>query len=162
MSLGLAFKAFVKAWKNPKKAAAFLEDAPEEPKQIGVSDTSHLRLLGILQQSGRLIDFLKEDITDYSDEQVGAAVRKIHQDCSKSLEEIVTIRPLMDESEGSPVRVPAGYDPAAIKVVGKVKGEPPYQGTLVHKGWKAHKRSLPQKAGEHHSDVIFPAEVEIK
>lgn len=159
MSLGLAFKAFMKAWKNPEKARAFLEDAP---KQIDSADASHLRLLGILQESGRLIDFLKEDVTAFTDEQVGAAVRKIHEDCAKSLEEVVTIRPLMDEAEGSLVKVPVGYDPAAIKVIGQVKGEPPYQGTLVHKGWKAHKRSLPKKVGEMHLDVIFPAEVEIK
>ena len=159
MSIYLAFKAFVKAWKEPKKAEEFLT---EQPKQLESADASHLRLLGILQQSGRLIDFLKEDVTGYTDDQIGAAVRKIHEDCGKSLEELVTIRPLMEEAEGATVRIPAGYDSAAIKVVGKVKGEPPYQGTLMHKGWKAHKRSLPKKANEQVSDVIFPAEVEIK
>lgn len=160
MSLSLAFKAFMKAWKNPQQAEEFLAEAP--PKQIESVDASHLRLLGILQQSGRLIDFLKEDIAEYSDEQVGAAVRKIHEDTGKSLEEIVTIRPLMDEAEGASVRIPVGYDPSSIKVIGKVKGEPPYQGTLIHKGWKAHKRSLPKKATEQTTDIISPAEVEIK
>ena len=160
MSLGLAFKAFMKAWKNPQKAQEFLAGAP--PKQIESVDASHLRLLGLLQQSGRLVDFLKEDITAYNDEQVGAAVRKIHEDCSKSLEDVVTIRPLMDEAEGATVRIPAGFDPSAIKVVGKVKGEPPYQGVLVHKGWKAHKRSLPKKVSEESTDIIFSAEVEIR
>lgn len=159
MGIGLAFKAFMKAWKNPQKAQEFLDEAP---KQLENLDASHLRLLGILQQSGRLVDFLKEDIAGYSDEQVGAAVRKIHQDCSQCLEEIVTVRPLMDEPEGATVRVPAGYDPAKIKVVGKVKGEAPYLGVLVHKGWEARKRSLPKKDGELAQDVIFPAEVEIK
>lgn len=161
MSFKIALKAFWKAWKNPKKAGEFLEEHPQ-PKFYEGSDPSHLQLLSLLQQAGRLVDFLKEDITAYNDAQVGAAVRKIHADCGKSLEEVVTIRPIFDESEGAKIHVPKGYDPKSIKVVGHVKGEPPFSGTLVHKGWKAHKRSLPKKLGYHSTEVIFPAEVEIK
>jgi hypothetical protein len=58
--------------------------------------------------------------------------------------------------------VPQGFDPTSIKIVGHVKGEAPYKGVLIHKGWKAHKRSLPKRIGESSSDVICPAEVEIK
>lgn len=159
MGLGLAFKAFLKAFKDPKQAQEFVDG---KPRQLEVQDQGHLRLLSLLQHSGRLIDFLKEDISKYSDAQVGAAVRKIHQDCGKSLEETVTIRPIMEENEGATVKVSAGYDPSTIKVVGKVKGEPPFSGTLVHKGWKAHKRSLPKKIGEQHNDVICPAEIEVR
>ena len=159
MGLGLAIKAFLKAFQDPKQAQEFVEG---KPKQIESQDQAHLRLLSILQHSGRLIDFLKEDITNYSDAQVGAAVRKIHQDCGKSLEDAVTIRPIMEENEGASVKVAPGYDPSAIKVVGKVKGEPPFTGVLVHKGWKAHKRSLPKKIGEQHNDVISPAEIEVR
>ncbi len=156
----LAIKAFFKAWGDPVKAQDFLnEPAPLIENQT--ADLSHLRLLALLQQSGRLIDFLKEDIDDFTDAQIGAAARQIHQDCSKSLEELVTVRPLMLEKEGSTISVPKGYDPSAIKVTGKVKGEPPYKGTVVHQGWKAHKRSLPQKMGEHASEIICPAEIEV-
>lgn len=163
MKLLIAIKAFIKAWKEPEKAMKFLEDAKCQPEKItDQSDQSHLRLLAFLQQSGRLIDFFKEDIASFDDAQIGAAVRKIHQDCSKTLEEFVTIRPLMTEHEGATVRVPQGFDAACIKVVGKVKGEPPYTGTLIHKGWKAHKRSLPKKIGEHNNDVICPAEIEVR
>lgn len=162
MSLSLAIKAFFKAWKEPEKARKFLNDVKAPAEKIAdQSDPSHLRLLSFLQQSGRLVDFLKEDISACDDAQVGAAVRQIHQECGKSLEELVTIRPVMTEHEGATVRVPQGYDPSSIKVVGKVKGEPPYNGILVHKGWKAHKRSLPKKAGEQLNDVICPAEIEV-
>ena len=160
MGLGLAFRAFIKAWKEPGKAKAFLEDAP--PKQIEAADHSHLRFLSYLQQDGRLIDFLKEDIAPFSDAQVGAAVRKIHQDCAQTVEELVTIRPLRDEQEGATIHVPKGFNPAEIKIMGKVKGEPPFTGLLVHRGWKAQKRSLPKKTGEQTPEVICPAEVEIK
>jgi len=161
MGLGLAFKAFMKAFKEPEKAQQFIEDS-DTPKQMEHTDSSHLRLLCYLQQSSRLIDFLKEDITPFSDAQVGAAVRKIHQDCAQAVEELVTIRPLKDEQEGSTIQVPKGYNPSEVKVVGKVKGEAPFTGVLVHRGWKAQKRSLPKKTGEQTLDVICPAEVEIK
>lgn len=160
MGLGLAFKAFMKAFKEPEKAKQFVEDTP--PKQVDYADQSHLRLLHYLQQSSRLVDFLKEDLSAFNDAQVGAAVRKIHQDCAQAVEELVTIRPLRDEQEGSTVQVHKGYDPAEIKVVGKIKGEPPFTGTLVHRGWKAQKRSLPKKTSEQMLEVICPAEIEIK
>lgn len=159
MKWTLAFKAFFKALKDPKKAESFVEDK----KQIEMpSDPAHLRLLSYLQQNGRLIDFLKEDLTSFTDTQVGAAVRKIHQDCKQTLEELVTIRPLKEENEGASIHVPKGFNPSEIKVVGKIKGEPPYTGILIHKGWKAHKRSLPKKTDEYSGDIICPAEIEVK
>lgn len=161
MRLMVAIKAFLKAWKDPVRAQKFLEGGEEKQKEEGV-DISHLRLLAMMQNSSRLIDFLKEDLTSFDDAQVGSAVRKIHDDCSKCLEEMVTIRPVMTENEGMKVNIPQGYDPTKIKIVGNVRGEPPFTGVLVHKGWKAHKRSLPKKVGDHSSEVIWPAEVEVK
>ena len=161
MGLGLAIKAFFKALKEPEKAKDFIEGR-ESMKQQESLDQSHLRLLAILQRSGRFIDFLKEDIASFTDAQVGSAVRKIHQDCGKLIEEMVTIRPLRTEEEGSMVQVPKGYDPSEIKIVGNVKGEPPFTGKLIHRGWKVHKRSLPKKTGEMNVDVICPAEIEVK
>lgn len=163
MSFVLAIKSFFKALKDPKSAEEFVSNKKIEAKpQESTEQPSHLRLLHLLQQSSRLIDFLKEDITAYDDAQVGAAVRKIHEDCAKCLEEIVTIRPVMEQNEGQKISVPQGYDPLKIKVVGNVKGEPPFTGVLVHKGWKVHKRSLPKKSGDQLTDVICPAEVEIR
>jgi Domain of unknown function (DUF2760) len=161
MGLGLAWKAFIKAFKEPEKAQEFVNDQPAV-KHLESVDQGHLRLLGYLQQGGRLIDFIKEDLSHFSDAQVGAAVRRIHQECAQTLEELVTIRPLRDEMEGALVQVPRDYDPAEIKVVGQVKGEPPFTGILVHKGWKAHKRSLPKKTADLTNDVICPAEIEVK
>jgi hypothetical protein len=161
MSLKQAFQAFFKAWREPEEAKKFLADSPQQIE--APQDSMHLRLLSYLQQAGRLVDFLKEDITQFSDAQVGAAVRKVHQDCNKLLEELVTIRPLRSEQEGSTLQIPKGYDPNEVKVVGQIKGEPPYTGILVHKGWKAHKRSLPKKTSrDSHCDIIHPAEVEVK
>jgi hypothetical protein len=115
-----------------------------------------------MQESSRLIDFLKEDLSGFNDAQIGAAARRVHEESKGCLEEYVTVRPLMEESEGSKITVPQGYDTTKIKVVGRVKGQPPYIGTLVHKGWKAHKRSLPKQIGGQVTDVICPAEVEVQ
>lgn len=161
MGFKLACKAFLLAFREPDKAQKFVNEEP--PKQIETTDQSHICLLQYLQQASRLIDFLKEDIKAFSDAQIGAAVRKIHQDSAQVLEELVTIRALKEEQEGSTVQILKGYNPSEIKVVGKIKGEPPFSGILVHRGWKAQKRSLPkQSGGESAFQVICPAEVEIK
>ncbi len=154
MSLMSAFKAFWRELTNPQPVIT--EQKPET-----AADTSHLRLLALLQNNSRLVDFLKEDISSFDDAQVGAVVRKLHADSAKTLEEVVTIRPIMQENEGAKVQVPRGYDPTTLKLIGNVKGEPPFSGTVIHKGWKAHKRSLPKKSAET-NDIIYPAEIEIK
>ena len=167
MGLLLAFKAFAKALKNKEKAREFLLKEEVEKKELtGASkeepSPTHLQLLMLLQKSGRLIDFLKEDISQFKDAQVGAAVRQIHQQCNEALEDLVTIRPLREESEGQAVNIPQGYDPSEIKVVGQLKGNPPFKGILRHKGWKAHKISLPKGQQSQKREVLCPAEVEVK
>lgn len=160
MAFMIAVKSFFKALKDPKKAEEFLDGKEKEVPSRG--DASHLRLLAMLQQSGRLIDFLKEDVKGFTDAEIGAAARQIHEECQKSLEDHVTIRPIMDQNEGETIRVPVGYDASSIKLVGNVKGQGPYSGVLVHKGWKAHKRSLPKQLSDHSLEIIQPAEVEIR
>ena len=48
-----------------------------------------------------------------------------------------------------------------MKVVGNVKGDAPYKGILRHRGWKAHKLSLPKQVGDIEQAVLAPAEVEL-
>ncbi len=151
MNLIRAFRAFFNAFKKQK--------SEKIPLKV---DSSHLRLLALLQKEGRLIDFLKEDISSYSDAQVGAAVRDIHAKCRESIEEFVTLRPIFTEKEGAVITILQGYDPSTVKIMGKVKGKPPFQGILRHKGWKAHKESLPKQIAKTDCSVICPAEVEVK
>jgi len=120
-----------------------------------------LRMLGLLQQEARFIDFIQEDITTYDDAQVGAAVREIHADCRKSLAARIEIARIYGEDEGSPVEVAPGFDPAAVRLTGKVSGEPPFRGTLQHSGWRAVKVALPQSPGGTDAKIIAPAEVEV-
>lgn len=157
MSILLAFKAFINAFRSPKETQLFLDGAD----RTDLPPPSHLHLLSLMQRSGRLIDFLKEDISSFSDAQIGAAARLVHKECAALLEELVAVRPILQEQEGSRVQVPANYDADSIKVVGNIQGNPPFQGTLLHAGWRAHKRSLPRVLGEQKSEILSPAEVEI-
>lgn len=158
MGLWLAFKAFIKALREPHKAIQFVEEPSIKNEK---SDPSHLRLLSMLQQSGRMIDFLKEDISSFTDAQVGVAVRKIHQDCSQCIEELVAIRPIMEEPEGGVITISAGYNPSEIKLIGNVKDQFPLKGQIIHRGWKACKRSLPKNSGEQTGELLSPAEIEV-
>ena len=120
-----------------------------------------VQMLALLQRDGRLVDFLAENISAYPDVQLGAAVRTIHDTCRQALDQYVKLEPIMNSEEDQPVTIQAGFDPAAVKLIGNVAGEPPVRGVLRHKGWRVKEVSLPplpQAAGRM---VIAPAEVEL-
>lgn len=125
------------------------------------SPASALRLLAILQQEGRFVDFIAEDIDTYSDSQVGAAVRAIHANCRKALNERVELQRIFTAEEGSEVVIQKDFDPAAVRLTGNVAGEPPFRGTLQHTGWRAAKITLPESPGAADPNIIAPAEVEV-
>jgi hypothetical protein len=62
----------------PKADAAKPIPVPAPGNQ---AETEIVSFLGLLQERGRLVDFLMEDITSYDDAQVGAAARVVHQGC---------------------------------------------------------------------------------
>lgn len=119
-----------------------------------------LRLLGLLQQEGRLIDFLEEDIDPYSDAQVGAAVRAIHAGCRSALHQRMRIERIYTDEDGASVEIPAGFDAGAVRLTGNVHGQPPFHGVLQHGGWRASELALPASAGVDPS-VLAPAEVDV-
>lgn len=120
-----------------------------------------LQLLGLLQRDGRFIDFLQEEVAAYSDAQVGAAARVVHEGCRKTLREHFTLEPVTPEAEGRPVTLEKGFDAAAVRVTGNVVGEPPFAGTLAHRGWRVVEVRLPKVAVGHDARVLAPAEVEL-
>ena len=121
-----------------------------------------LTLLATLQREARLIDFLKEDLRDYSDEQVGGAVRAIHRDSAKVIDRVFALRPLVAEEDGAQIHVPTDFDAARYRLTGNVSGRPPYRGKLQHHGWEATRCDLPQFIGSPlAAKTVAPAEVEI-
>lgn len=180
MSIGIAFKAFFKALFNrdfSQKITALLEGrevekqlpAPEEkPKEKQdvrkfLIAPGAVQILGLLQREGRLVDFLQEDLSQASDAQVGAVVKStIYSGCRQAIQQYLTLEPIMAENEeGSEVTVADGFDPATIRLVGQVEGDPPFKGILRHKGWKITKAQLPEITQETENGVICPAEVEL-
>ena len=132
--------------------------APPPPRE----DLANLQVLALLQREGRLLDFLKEDIEGLEDDQIGAAVRAIHKGCRKVLSEHVTLAPIRTEREGAQVEVPPGFDPAAIRLIGNVRGDPPFRGALRHHGWQVTALHLPQQPSGVDPKIVAPAEVEVR
>ena len=120
-----------------------------------------LQLLALLQQEGRFVDFIEEDLAPYSDEQVGTAVRSIHDGCRSALRDRIELRPILAAAEGATVTVERGFDPAAVRVIGNVRGEPPYRGVLRHPGWRSTRVTLPERTGDGDTTIVAPAEVEV-
>ncbi len=137
--------------------------APPPPPPAPVARTSDgaLQILGILQRDSRLIDFLMEDIGGYADDQIGAAVRELHDQCRDAVGRYVTLQPVIDGVEGTYANAPSA-DPNLVKFVGNVPAKPPKGGTLRHKGWRASKVDLPAVAGKQDPTIIAPAEIEIE
>jgi hypothetical protein len=125
------------------------------------ADAEVANFLALLQEKGRLVDFLMDDITGYSDAEVGAAGRVLHEGCKAVLLEHFGIRPMREEGEGSKVTVPPGYAPDDYRLVGKISGEAPFTGTLVHHGWKTEWVKLPRLIRADRPPAIAPAEVEL-
>ena len=120
-----------------------------------------LQMLSILQRDARLVDFIMEDIVAYTDDQVGAAVRGLHDQARESLARYVKLEPVIDGVEGTFTK-PALSDPAAVKFVGNVPAGKPSGGLLRHKGWRAGKIDLPPLNPKQDSSILAPAEIEVE
>ncbi len=158
------FAARYEAWRDgpvvPPRAPA--PPTPPAPPPLKISSPdSALQLLALLQREARLIDFVGEDLAAYDDAQIGVAARVVHAGCAKVLREHFSLEAVRSESEGSRITLPAGFDAAAVRLTGKVVGQPPYAGSLSHRGWRVTEVRLPQLAERHDARVIAPAEVEL-
>jgi hypothetical protein len=122
-----------------------------------------ISLLATLQREARLIDMVKEPLSNYSDAQVGAAARDVLRDCGRVLDRLFDLRPVVEQEEGSLVEVPAGYDTGRYRLTGNVGNVPPYRGRLVHHGWVAARCELPTWSGSAAAQMIVaPEEIEVQ
>lgn len=137
---------------KPQKAPVVLKEATPD---------AALQLLALLQREGRFVDFLQEDVSSFSDTDIGAAARVVHEGCKKALDEHFTVEPVHEKDEGASVKVEAGFDAHAIRLTGNVVGEAPFTGTLSHRGWRCTDVRLPQMSESHDPRVLAPAEVEL-
>jgi hypothetical protein len=145
-------KAARKDKKDEKKKEVILREAGPE---------AALQLLSLLQREGRFVDFLEEDVSSFSDAQIGAAARVVHDGCRKALREHLPLEPVRSEDEGSKIKIEKGFDAHSVRLTGNVTGEAPFTGTLAHRGWKVKEVKLPKMTEGHDASIVAPAEVEV-
>jgi hypothetical protein len=163
MGMASVFRDFKQLEPSRKPSATpgkkdFLDQKVEQERKHRL----FLHTLSVLQREGRLLDFFDEDLKQYSDEQIGAAVRSIQADCKQAVKKYIDPRPVVNANEGETFTVAPGFDMNAITLVGNVTGEPPFEGIVRHPGWKAGKKEIPRLADIRDASVITPAEIEIK
>ncbi len=132
---------------------------PAAPKPVAGPADGAVQILAVLQRDARLVDFLMEDLSAFSDDQIGAAARDVQTQGRESLLRYLRLEPVIDGVEGTFTKT-EGLDASQVKLVGNVpaSGKAP-GGVLRHKGWRAAKVDLPQAAP---GMVLAAAELEIE
>ena len=118
-------------------------------------------LLTLLQKEARFLDFVQENVDSIDDTRMGAVSRLVHKDLSRTFKQYVKLEPVLDRVEGELIEIEAGFDASEIRLSGNVDKEPPFKGTLRHKGWLVSHLNLPKKAATSNQSVLLPAEVEV-
>lgn len=169
--IALAFKAFFSLLFSGTLPADMLSPLglilksdipkPPPPKPEVKPEDGALQLLGILQRDARILDFFLEDIAPYSDDQVGAAARDIHQHTRDILNRYFAPAAVIDAVEGTPVK--SDGDAAKVRYIGNVPASgKPSGGLLRHKGWRATTASLPKLNTRQDLMILAPAEIEVE
>ena len=136
-------------------------EGPAQPIAVDSTDRA-VQILALLQREGRFVDFVLEDLSAYSDAQIGVAARDVHAGCHRVLERYVALEAILQGREGETITIgdDQPIEPAAFHLVGNVTGQPPFRGTLLHPGWRATRFDLPPLAASGRS-IIAPAEIEV-
>lgn len=175
----LGFRALFAVWTNAAsaervRAALEPQPAPEALPSPAAKEppaptptpkpqrSDALTLLAALQREARLVDFLMEPIGEYTDQQIGAAVRDVHRDSAAVIRRMFEVVPASEAAEGSSIEVPAGFSAHHFQLTGNVTGTGPYRGTVRHHGWRATRCEIPAWTGDANASMIVaPVEVEI-
>jgi Domain of unknown function (DUF2760) len=165
LALGVVVFVLLLALRVPQDAPAAARAALPMRVQAPANqaEAEIVSFLATLQDKGRLVDFLMDDINAYDDAQVGSAARIVHAGCKTALLEHFQIGPVRAESEGTRVRIEAGYPADEYRLLGTISGSAPFVGTLIHHGWKTESVKLPHvlRNSADRLPTIAPAEVEL-
>jgi hypothetical protein len=164
LAIGVLALSLIGSRETPAPPPAPVAAKPPPPPPESQAEAEVVAFIGLLQEKGRLIDFLMDDVALYDDSRVGAAARVVHYGCRDVLNEHFKITPISTAEEGSQVAVPEGFAADEYRLMGKITGDPPFTGVLLHKGWKTESVKLPRiiKTGEKRLPSIAPAVVEVK
>lgn len=126
-------------------------------------DVKVAQLLALLQKQGRFVDFMQHNIDHYSDDEIAAAARVVHQGCQKVLREYCRFDTIHSAQEGQLVSLEADmFDTREIVLSGNVANQRPLTGKLIHRGWKLVALNFPILTGDAKPEVIQPARIEIE
>ncbi len=141
--------------------APVVKPAPAPTPLRAPTPDSALQLLGLFQREARLIDFAHENLTSYSDADIGAAARVVHEGCARCCASTSRSSRCAAKPKAPASPCNEGFDAASVRLTGNVVGTAPFNGTLSHRGWRAASVTLPQLAERHDARVLAPAEVEL-
>ncbi len=158
---GMAALAVAKNDAARAQAALAKLEGELRTERLKTPEREVVSLLALLQSRGRFIDFLMDDITKYADAQVGAAARVVHQGCVGVVREYFDIKPVRQDPEGSSLTLEKDFDAHSVRLLGKVLGDPPFHGRLLHRGWQTASVNLPKVQAAGGVGLIAPAEVEL-
>ncbi len=134
------------------------------PEPVVLKETTSdaaLQLLGLFQKEARFIDFIKEELTAYSDADVGIAARVVHEGCNKVMNEHFNLSHVRKEEEGEKLTLQQGFDAAKVRLTGNVVGDAPFSGELIHRGWQVSEARLPKLTIGYNVNILAAAEVEL-
>ncbi len=134
------------------------------PKPVVLKESTPdaaLQLLGLLQKEARFIDFIKEDVSAYTDAEIGIAARVVHEGCNKVMNEYFTLKTLRTDQEGSKITLEKGFNASEVRLTGNIVGQAPFTGILIHKGWQISDIRLPKLTQAHNAKILAVAEVEL-
>ena len=163
----LAFGLFQSKPPQSASSPAKPKEEPSKPAPSadtkGSAESEVISFLARMQEKGRLIDFLMDDISSADDAAIGAAARVVYQGCREVLDEHFSVKPIENGEEGASVSIPEGYDAGLYRLTGNLSGNAPFKGTLVHKGWKVTSVNLPKVIAPDSGDLpaLAPAQVEV-
>ena len=144
---------------QPHEAAAAPKEDPAITRESWRQDGAYY-LLEKLQEEGRLLDFCRQPIDEFTDEQVGMASRVVHAGIARAIKKLGTLEPLSSEAEGSRIQINE-FPNEQIEIDG-VTSTPPQHATLIHPGWRMTALQLPYHANaKPHSGIIARIKVEV-
>src|SRR6188768_3817707 len=146
---------------EPEATSALASPAqpPAPPQKEPPSVNAALQLLSLLQREGRFVDFVQQELSSFSDADIGAAARVVHEGCRRALRAHARVVSVRSEAEGSSLTLERASED--VKLVGNVAGSAPFRGVLRHRGWRVEELNLPKVVGAQDPALVAPAELEL-
>jgi len=134
---------------------------PEAPGKEAAQPPANaaLQLLTLLQREGRFVDFVQQELATFSDADIGAAARVVHEGCRRAIRAHARVVSVRNEAEGASLTIERASED--VKLVGNVAGAAPFRGVLRHRGWRIEELTLPTVVGAHDPTLVAPAELEL-